>query len=401
MLGTCNFWICVLAVRWIRQQAARSRHQQSNNRMSWQAYCRMSRLCWSWTTHRGLLRRIEQEMVDKGDAIKLKASGNQEEIVQEPDASLRGVELTGRHTQEGRIWARSSAESKNFLAGCIAVNKLLCDTPSVDLSQDRTAPSGKFPEDELKAGRARELQNMLNFDALVEELPPGKYAHGLGRRVAKWQSEIATLCASVQGRGFQRWFVCRNARHVFHQAFVGKGCKLQGFRSPRYWHQCSIYGRSNRWGKLCEVSRVQNFGDSRQQWMERGKHQSTGKSTRTLPHRTSAMCVELPLGCQVGERHPRDCGCRLSWRPEDKVLDVWRSIGNLPVLHFVSFVGDTSNSVTDRLSQRPRQSRKVALKRCTWNTCWNIRLHGRSRLQFGQIAAAPRPSCKHLDPGAG
>ena len=70
-------------------------------------------------------------------------------------------------------------ENESLLAGCIAaVNKLLCVTPSVDLIRDRTAPSGKFPEDELKAGRVLELRNMLNFDAfeLVEELPPGKYA---------------------------------------------------------------------------------------------------------------------------------------------------------------------------------------------------------------------------------
>ena len=54
----------------------------------------------------------------------------------------------------------------------------MCDTPTVDLSRDRTALSGKFPEDELKAGRELELRNMLNFDAcdLVEELPPGKHA---------------------------------------------------------------------------------------------------------------------------------------------------------------------------------------------------------------------------------
>ena len=54
----------------------------------------------------------------------------------------------------------------------------MCDTPPVDLSRDRTALSGKFPEDELKAGRELELRNMLHFDAseLVEELPPGKYA---------------------------------------------------------------------------------------------------------------------------------------------------------------------------------------------------------------------------------
>ena len=44
-----------------------------------------------------------------------------------------------------------------------AVNKLLCVMPSVDLSRDRTALSGKFPEDELKAGRELELRNMLNF----------------------------------------------------------------------------------------------------------------------------------------------------------------------------------------------------------------------------------------------
>ena len=49
------------------------------------------------------------------------------------------------------------------MAGCIAaVNNLLCDVPTVDVSQDRTALSGKFPEDELKAGRELELQNMLN-----------------------------------------------------------------------------------------------------------------------------------------------------------------------------------------------------------------------------------------------
>ena len=37
--------------------------------------------------------------------------------------------------------------------------------PTVDFSQDRTALSGMFPEDELKADRELELQNMLNFGA--------------------------------------------------------------------------------------------------------------------------------------------------------------------------------------------------------------------------------------------
>ena len=54
------------------------------------------------------------------------------------------------------------------------------DTPSVDLSRDRTALSGKFPKDDLKAGRELELRNMLKFDAfeLVDELPPGKLMSG-------------------------------------------------------------------------------------------------------------------------------------------------------------------------------------------------------------------------------
>ena len=128
--------------------------------------------------------RIEQDMVDKGDAIKLGTSGNQEEIAQEPDVSLKKRKIgepdinpggtssftadtpKRRESEQG-----SSAGDGNLLAGCIAaINKLLCDTPSVDLSRGRTALSGKFPEDELKAGRDLELLNML---------PPGKHAHDM------------------------------------------------------------------------------------------------------------------------------------------------------------------------------------------------------------------------------
>ena len=58
------------------------------------------------------------------------------------------------------------------------------------------------------------------------------------------------------------------------------------------------------------------------------------------------MCVELPVGRQVGRRHPCDGGRRLGRSPEDKVRDVWRSIVNWPVLHGTSLVSDTGNSVT-------------------------------------------------------
>ena len=102
----------------------------------------------------------------------------------EPDINPGGgsVELSSRRTQQGESEHESSAESKNLLARCIAaVNEILCDTPSADLSQDRTAQSGKFPEDEVKAGRELELKIMSNFDAFesVEELPPGKCAYDM------------------------------------------------------------------------------------------------------------------------------------------------------------------------------------------------------------------------------
>ena len=103
--------------------------------------------------------RIEQEMVGKGDAIQIEAS---EESVEEPDASLKKRKIGAPHINPGGASSltadtpkrgeseQGSSANESSLAGCIAaVNKLLCDTPTVDLSRDRTALSGKFPEDEF------------------------------------------------------------------------------------------------------------------------------------------------------------------------------------------------------------------------------------------------------------
>ena len=126
----------------------------------------------------------------------------------------------------------------------------LCDVPTVDLSQDRTALSGKFAEDELKAGRELELQNMLNFDAfeLVDELPPRKHAYDMVW-FGEWRGDRvrSRLCMSVQGRGNPGRHVCGgNARHVFHQVFVGKSSEFQGLWNPCHRHFCCIHARSNR-----------------------------------------------------------------------------------------------------------------------------------------------------------
>ena len=53
----------------------------------------MPRLSWNRGQHTEECRaRLEQEMVDKGDAIKLETSGNQEEIVPEPDVDFEEEE---------------------------------------------------------------------------------------------------------------------------------------------------------------------------------------------------------------------------------------------------------------------------------------------------------------------
>ena len=138
--------------------------------------------------------RIGEKMVNKGDAIELETSGNQKEIVPEPDVSLKKRKVGEPDINQGeassstadtpkrRESEQGSSANESSLAGCIAaVNNLLCDRPSVDLSRGRSALSGKFSEEELRAGRELELRNMFNFDAfeMVDELPPGKYAYDM------------------------------------------------------------------------------------------------------------------------------------------------------------------------------------------------------------------------------
>ena len=110
----------------------------------------------------------------------------------EPDINPGGASsLTADTPKWGASEQGSSAENENLLAGCIAaVNKLLCDTPSVDFTQDRTPLSGKFPEDQLKASRELEMRNILYFHTfeLVDEMPQGKHASDMVW-VGEWRGD--------------------------------------------------------------------------------------------------------------------------------------------------------------------------------------------------------------------
>ena len=116
--------------------------------------------------------RIEQEMVDKGDAIKIEAGA---EIVEEPNAILKkeeigepdinpgGASRSTADTPKRRESEQRSSANESSWASCIAaVNNFLCDGPTVDCRRDRTALNGKLPEDELKAGQ--ELEGAKHFE---------------------------------------------------------------------------------------------------------------------------------------------------------------------------------------------------------------------------------------------
>ena len=413
-------------------------------------------------------------------------------------------------------------------------HNFLCDTPTVDLSQDRTALSGKFPEYELLAGRELELRNMLNFDAfdLVEDFPPGKHAYDMVW-VDEWRGDRvrSRLCVrQFKAEGLRDDLFAGTPDTFFIRVFVGKKQRVartseslsltfsvafmhartdediyvrvpSGIRSSRFlrlkaavngsrkaskhWQEYSsdklvtnmlfqqndinpciykrfcddldleqngddflVCGATQGLEKLAEEFKgrflvknaeivslklehqsethflqrrisVEEFGwhvdldqrnvkslldamamnhcksmdtpgskgqegnsateklDAREHreftiwcWnlsvhdratlrhclQHEGSHERGSwnddslkdkvEADRKLPQRTPAMCVELPLGRQVGRRHPCDGGCRLGRRPEDNVLNVWRSIGHWPVLHGTSLVGDTGNIVT-------------------------------------------------------
>ena len=187
--------------------------------------------------------------------------------------------------------------NENLLAGCIAaVNELLCDTPSFDFSRDRTALSGKFPgKIELKACRELQLRNMLNFDAfvLVDELPPEKHAYDMVW-VDEWRGDWvrSRLCVrQFKAEGLRDDFVCGNARHVFHQVFVGQSCELQGFGITRCWHQCCVLCTLEPMRKFCvkvpsgiKSSRFWRLKAAVNVTRKASKHQSIGKSS----HATSS-----------------------------------------------------------------------------------------------------------------
>ena len=103
--------------------------------------------------------------IETGEEIAEESDANlKKRKIGEPDINPGGASSLTAETPNRRESEQGSSANESLLAGCIAaVNNLLYDVPTVDLSRGRTALSGKFPEDELKAGRELELQNMLNF----------------------------------------------------------------------------------------------------------------------------------------------------------------------------------------------------------------------------------------------
>ena len=117
--------------------------------------------------------RIEQEMLAKGDAIKLETRQKCERSLREPETSPKKRKTGESDVNPGgalSLTADTPKREGSEHASNVESSTVLCDMPSVDLSHDRTAPTGKFPQDALKAGREIELGKMLNFDAFRSRL---------------------------------------------------------------------------------------------------------------------------------------------------------------------------------------------------------------------------------------
>ena len=122
--------------------------------------------------------------------------------------------------------------------------------PTVDLSRDRTALSGKFPEDELKAGRELELQNMLNFDAfeLVDDLPPRKHAYDMVRvDERRGDRERSRLCVrQFKAEGLRDDLFAGTADTFFIKYLLAKAASCKDFGILVIDISVAIKARSNR-----------------------------------------------------------------------------------------------------------------------------------------------------------
>ena len=155
-------------------------------------------------------------MVAKGDAIKHETRQEQEGNPREPKASPKKRKTGEPDVNPGGASSLTAdtprrEESGTMLTGCIAaVIKMLCDLPPADLSHDRIAQTGKFPEDAMKAGRKLVLRNMLHFDAFecMEELPAGKHTFDMVW-VDEWRGDrVRSRLCLRQFRAEDSWTTC-------------------------------------------------------------------------------------------------------------------------------------------------------------------------------------------------
>ena len=161
----------------------------------------------------------------------------------EPDINPGGASSLTADTPKRSESEQGSSANESSLAGCIAaVNNLLCDVPFVDLRRDR------IPEDELKAGRELELQNMLNFDAfeLVDVLPPRKHAYDMVW-VDEWRGDRvrSRLCVrQFKAEGLQDDLFAGTPDTFFINYLLAKAARLawtlESLSSTFLLHSCTL-----------------------------------------------------------------------------------------------------------------------------------------------------------------
>ena len=97
-----------------------------------------------------------------------------------------------------------------FVAHITTVDSLWCVKPSIDLTNDAVAWSGKSPVAELETDRTRELDTSILVDAFgeISELPPGQKAYDRVLGGKAWRQSSITNCVVDTSRRNNNAMIC-------------------------------------------------------------------------------------------------------------------------------------------------------------------------------------------------
>ena len=157
-------------------------------------------------------------------------------------------------------------EMRNYWQGALRLLTNFFVTRHLSTTAEIALHSGKFPKDELKAGRELELRNILNLDAfeLVDKLPPGKHAYDMVW-VDEWRGDPvrSRLCVrQFKAEGLIDDLFAGTPDTFFIQYLLAKAASCKNFGLLVFDISVAFMHARTDEEIYMKVPRVQDFGDS-------------------------------------------------------------------------------------------------------------------------------------------